>query len=1476
MSTTLRIREISLEPGKIASTSAFLGHWNTELNNYSKSAKLELRDPFSTLSSKGLPGLGPEETILWYFDKYCSTPFETAKSETAVTLLISYGRSLASQIATCPLLPKRGQLWIQIVTPQRTEKSPEVLGPSLQHLHWEVLEDVSIWPPGFTLDKVSIVRSLERAGGQISKPLNVYPWKTAHLARDYHSRLGTLGGESGVPRGISVADTVSSPIDRTFRILLVICRPDPEHDVDYQLVAKSLLSIVNHVSSTGRGERTTTLHILRPPTWDAFKEHLESLTSRYDLVHFDTRGKIQDDGSPALLFCKPNSSSNNPLSNPLRMKKDWKPAREVREVLENARVRNVVLNACDSASFRTSAPGSNLAELLLSESVRSVLAMVYKVNEEAVEIFTKVFYWSLLVDRTPVEEAAYHARLALLRNRSRRAPFMLRVELIDHIVPVLYSSNLRINNSTAECKPGEGILGAAERMIASVKAKAVSAVRWATGTNLPPALVGRDNALLLLETHLYIYHKVLLHGQGGVGKSELLRYACRFWKSTGWVKGAAYIDFDQQTPCPHKSMTDIARSIASQLRFDPGESSVEAVLNKLRNGKYLVVFDSAEVFNAKSSMAYENIRDNCSKDLEIHLSDFIDKATKPEKGSMVVVASRLDTTTISHVSSHHKHLLSGLSVISSVRLLQDLSFKPGQEVPHVLACRENIEMLRRAVILVEGNPVALRLLATELWLVKYDCEELFNKVLYGVCTTLQWPRLSGGSRFERSLALAYKLEPYPITRLAPFWNIIPKDLTMYHYFWSMFGKFDLEPEAWLSEDFWSTPTSKLGLISLLWPHVETRLIQGGILGHATVCKTSGDMSCYHVHPVFTLYSRAWISEELWRRARFAFVRAVRLWYSPNKLPPDPDWVHIMWDHCDQHEDHLYNWRVIALAWCVKDGNVMAESLFNKRSLFSYIYHLGAGIVPVTPRYSRLLVPHIRTYLSELYAVIDPLRPRQVPTDYDLSSILIYSYDLWKIETEVLNMKHTARAVTIDRALAVLARWKASPSKQGSPLPPGSELNHHQLLYAAAVTSLEGGDIKLAKARYEAHLAINPHTTTTVITYTAELQCIRFWYRYSLVGWAACVYILEMLSSSNPKRLRLEGARKLLDSLGLQTGKVKPGQFAEKLADALREMSGAELAQLTRMKFRDLFGISGEELDAVRRFGEFARAVLDEPAMNFLRELMQIQDIDFTALQGDTGPGIDTSASSQITEELGMEEIAKLLAGPLMKVKENQKDASNPLIRQQVFAMAQYDAMLRMFGGDTAGSEAAIRTELAKEALSSTTSTGAEQLANVYMMMYQFAVKQADEPDYKKGLKLLTEFRRHRPAEQLTLRNQSLLLAELATCYHGIGRVEDVVRVSIDLVQVVESLTPADCPQGDVKAAYCWVYKTVFEFEKLWVFLNPGVVSSAPACALGLTPIERLQIHQIMTEAKRRFVESYNGYSGFEQIKEVMDLLVAMV
>lgn len=96
------------------------------------------------------------------------------------------------------------------------------------------------------------------------------------------------------------------------------------------------------------------------------------------------------------------------------------------------------LNACESANAQHGNPASNLAEVLLRSGIRSAIAMAYKVVDEAVEIFTNVLYQSLLVNKLPIHSAARLLRLALLRDRKRRAAYMRTVQLLDYIVPVTY------------------------------------------------------------------------------------------------------------------------------------------------------------------------------------------------------------------------------------------------------------------------------------------------------------------------------------------------------------------------------------------------------------------------------------------------------------------------------------------------------------------------------------------------------------------------------------------------------------------------------------------------------------------------------------------------------------------------------------------------------------------------------------------------------------------------------------------------------------------------------------------------------------------------------------------------------------------------------------------------------------------------------------------------------------------------------
>src|SRR5437868_6495194 len=105
------------------------------------------------------------------------------------------------------------------------------------------------------------------------------------------------------------------------------------------------------------------------------------------------------------------------------MTKDFRSGIEIGKELAQGGVKVAILNACDSASFEVFSPEGNLDEVLLRSGTQHVLAMAYKVVEEAVEIFMNAFYQSLLINKYPVEGASRIARQALTNNRRRRALF---------------------------------------------------------------------------------------------------------------------------------------------------------------------------------------------------------------------------------------------------------------------------------------------------------------------------------------------------------------------------------------------------------------------------------------------------------------------------------------------------------------------------------------------------------------------------------------------------------------------------------------------------------------------------------------------------------------------------------------------------------------------------------------------------------------------------------------------------------------------------------------------------------------------------------------------------------------------------------------------------------------------------------------------------------------------------------------------
>jgi len=215
-----------------------------------------------------------------------------------------------------------------------------------------------------------------------------------------------------------------------------------------------------------------------------------------------------------------------------------------------------------------------------------------------------------------------------------------------------------------------------------------------------------------------------------------------------------------------------------------------------------------------------------------------------------------------------RHIPSGLWTTQTLTLLQRLACGPTQEPPEAFYRRENIDFLRRTVILLEGNPAAIELVVPEFKKVNYDGEAIFHKLMYGVCETpVNHMDVMPKCRFVRSMCAAvvsHSFIDFQATLIraylfGPFWTLMPTDLTNYFHF--IYHGCDELVEQMREH----------------WPEVETKLFKAGILTYATITRRNGqEIPCYHVHPLFTIMARSCFGETQWMLVRAAFIRQALL------------------------------------------------------------------------------------------------------------------------------------------------------------------------------------------------------------------------------------------------------------------------------------------------------------------------------------------------------------------------------------------------------------------------------------------------------------------------------------------------------------------------------------------------------------------------------------------------------------------------
>ena len=330
-----------------------------------------------------------------------------------------------------------------------------------------------------------------------SPALLALPWE---LLRDPSRPLPLALDGVRLARAIPAPDrggAVAAPGD-TLRVLMVISRPGGARDVGYRMIARPVVELLAELPGI------VELVVLRPPTLAALEEALARASAEgrpFQVVHFDGHGQLAE-ADAALIFERAGGG------------RDRVPAGRLAQVLNAAQVPLVVLNACQSGAIGSRLEAAAATRLLL-EGTPSVVAMAYRVHPLAAAAFMAAFYERLFAGGGVAE--AVGAGRRRLHERDLRPSARGPVALADWIVPVHYRRRDVVFPDLRARRAGE------------------RARRRPGGLEPVGAFVGRDDEFYALEVAARQANPIVLHGQSGIGKTELAKAFGRWWLDTGGV-----------------------------------------------------------------------------------------------------------------------------------------------------------------------------------------------------------------------------------------------------------------------------------------------------------------------------------------------------------------------------------------------------------------------------------------------------------------------------------------------------------------------------------------------------------------------------------------------------------------------------------------------------------------------------------------------------------------------------------------------------------------------------------------------------------------------------------------------------------------------------------------------------------------------------------------------------------------------------
>lgn len=218
------------------------------------------------------------------------------------------------------------------------------------------------------------------------------PWE--YLFDTRQQQFVGLSVDSTIVRDLDTTmENSPPPLQNALNILAMISNPVTQAPLDVEKEWNRIDQATQHLQTTGRIK----LVRLESPTLAELQHALRR--GEYHVFHYVGHADYNDGKQDAVLMLEDEQKQAYPVS-----------GEDLGILLHDEKtLRLALLNACETAKTAATNPFSGMGQTLLKKGLPAVIAMQFKISDQAAIIFTQEFY-TALVDGYPVDAAVTEAR----------------------------------------------------------------------------------------------------------------------------------------------------------------------------------------------------------------------------------------------------------------------------------------------------------------------------------------------------------------------------------------------------------------------------------------------------------------------------------------------------------------------------------------------------------------------------------------------------------------------------------------------------------------------------------------------------------------------------------------------------------------------------------------------------------------------------------------------------------------------------------------------------------------------------------------------------------------------------------------------------------------------------------------------------------------------------------------------------------